>query len=55
MAIRLDKAFGGGAGSLPVTEQAASEVVSLPMYAELSDAEVEQVLAAISEPAILHK
>jgi dTDP-4-amino-4,6-dideoxygalactose transaminase len=38
--------YGGGPGSLPVTEQAAREVFSLPMYPELTDAEVEQVLAA---------
>ncbi len=39
--------YGGGEGSLPVTERAAAEVVSLPMYPELRDDEVEQVLAAL--------
>ena len=34
-------------GSLPVTERAAREVFSLPMYPQLSDAEVETVIAAI--------
>jgi dTDP-4-amino-4,6-dideoxygalactose transaminase len=41
--------FGGGPGSLPITERAANEVVSLPMYPELSDAEVERVIAATLE------
>jgi len=38
--------FGGGPGSLPVTERATREIVSLPMYPELTDAEVEAVIAA---------
>ncbi len=33
-------------GDFPVTEKAASEVASLPMYAELSDAQVEAVADA---------
>jgi len=33
-------------GDLPVTEKIAREVVSLPMYAEMSDAQVETVAAA---------
>lgn len=39
--------YGGGPGSLPVAEQAAAEVVSLPLYPELTDAEVEQVASAL--------
>lgn len=38
--------FGGGPGSLPITESAAREIFSLPMYPELTDAEVETVIAA---------
>lgn len=38
--------FGAGPGSLPVTERAAAEVFSLPMYPELTDDEVEAVIAA---------
>jgi dTDP-4-amino-4,6-dideoxygalactose transaminase len=38
--------FGDGPGSLPVAERAAAEVVSLPMYPELSDADVERVVDA---------
>jgi len=38
--------FGGGLNSLPITERAAKEVLSLPMYPELTDAEVEQVISA---------
>ena len=39
--------FGGGPNSLPLTERAANEVLSLPMYPELSDEEVKQVVAAV--------
>jgi dTDP-4-amino-4,6-dideoxygalactose transaminase len=39
--------FGGGPNSLPLTERAANEVLSLPMYPELSDEEVRQVVAAV--------
>ena len=40
------RSFGDGPGSLPVTEQAADEIFSLPMYAELTDEQVEAVIAA---------
>ncbi len=36
-------------GDFPVTERLAAEVVSLPMYAELSDAQVETVAGAVKE------
>jgi dTDP-4-amino-4,6-dideoxygalactose transaminase len=39
--------FGGGPNSLSITERAVNEVLSLPMYPELSDEEVEQVVAAV--------
>ena len=39
--------YGGGPGSLPVTEQAAGEILSLSMYPELSGDEVEQVIAGV--------
>jgi dTDP-4-amino-4,6-dideoxygalactose transaminase len=32
-----------------VTERLAAEVVSLPMYAELTDAQVDAVAAAVGE------
>jgi dTDP-4-amino-4,6-dideoxygalactose transaminase len=35
-------------GALPATEQAARQVLSLPMHAQLSDAQVERVCEAIS-------
>jgi dTDP-3-amino-3,4,6-trideoxy-alpha-D-glucose transaminase len=35
--------YGRGAGSLPITEQLAQEVLSLPMYPELSDDDVDYV------------
>jgi len=36
-------------GSLPVTEQAAKEVLSLPIFAELETAELDHVFAAVGE------
>ncbi len=36
-------------GDLPVTERVADEVLSLPMYAELTDDQVERVAAAVKE------
>lgn len=41
--------LGYTAGDFPHAEQAASEVLSLPMFAELTDAQVEQVAAAVRE------
>jgi dTDP-3-amino-3,4,6-trideoxy-alpha-D-glucose transaminase len=37
------------AGSLPVTERLANTVLSLPIYPELTDAEVDAVAAAVRE------
>jgi dTDP-4-amino-4,6-dideoxygalactose transaminase len=36
-------------GSLPITEKATQEIVSLPLYAELTDEMVAQVVQSISE------
>jgi dTDP-4-amino-4,6-dideoxygalactose transaminase len=44
---RAYRPYGAGEGSLPETELAAAQVLSLPMYPELSDAEVECVIAAV--------
>ena len=40
--------LGYGRGDFPVAERVASEVVSLPMFPELSDAQAEQVAAAVT-------
>ncbi|MBI4771352.1 MAG: DegT/DnrJ/EryC1/StrS family aminotransferase [Chloroflexi bacterium] len=40
--------YGQGPGSLPVAEGACREVVSLPMYPELTDEQVERVVAAVN-------
>jgi dTDP-4-amino-4,6-dideoxygalactose transaminase len=48
--VHLQKAYVGrlpGAGSLPETERAAREVLSLPMYPELGREEVESVIEAV--------
>jgi dTDP-4-amino-4,6-dideoxygalactose transaminase len=36
-------------GSLPVTEQAMTEVISLPIYPELTDAQQDEVIDAVRE------
>ncbi len=50
--IHLQKAYsdlGYGPGSFPITEQASRDVLSLPMYAELSDQQIEYVANAIKQ------
>lgn len=42
----------GDVGSLPKTERAAQEIVSLPMYPELSEVDVRSVAQAIREFAV---
>jgi dTDP-4-amino-4,6-dideoxygalactose transaminase len=39
----------GGAPELPAAEAAAAEVLSLPMFPELTDAELDETLAAVRE------
>jgi len=43
--------LGMGEGSLPVSERLAGEVLSLPLYPELSESAVEQVCAALAAAA----
>jgi len=43
--------FGYGPGDLPVTERAAAELLSLPMFSELSKSQIEEVSAAVREAA----
>ena len=43
------KRLGLGEGSFPVTEAAAKEIASLPMFAELTDDQVDVVAAAVQE------
>lgn len=42
-------AYGAGPGSLPVTERACAELLSLPMYPELTDEELDYVVEAIGQ------
>jgi dTDP-4-amino-4,6-dideoxygalactose transaminase len=50
--LHLQPAFaplGGKPGDLPMAERAAREVLSLPLYPELSDVQVEAVASALAE------
>jgi dTDP-4-amino-4,6-dideoxygalactose transaminase len=50
--LHLQPAFapmGGKVGDMPVAERAAAEVVSLPLYPELTDAQVREVVGAVRE------
>jgi dTDP-4-amino-4,6-dideoxygalactose transaminase len=41
--------LGVKAGALPVTEKAAAEEISLPMFAELTDDQIREIVAAVKE------
>ena len=50
--IHLQPAYAelaGEKGAFPRTERSASRILSLPMYAELSEAQIERVVAALAE------
>ena len=52
IALHLQAAYaflGGRPGDRPVVERAAEEIVSLPVYPELTDAQVGAVIAAVKE------
>jgi len=52
--IHLQPAFesvGQGVGTCPVAERLAEEIVSLPMFAELEDAELDHISAALAHVA----
>ncbi|MBI3932533.1 MAG: DegT/DnrJ/EryC1/StrS family aminotransferase [Acidobacteria bacterium] len=44
-------ALGGKAGDFPVAEKAAGEILSLPLYPELTDAQAREVAASVRELA----
>ena len=41
--------LGMGEGSLPNAEAAAREVISLPMYPEITEAQQQEIVGAIAE------
>ena len=52
VALHLQRAYaslGGKRGDRPVVEKAADEIVSLPVYPELTDAQVDLVISAVKE------
>jgi dTDP-4-amino-4,6-dideoxygalactose transaminase len=52
LALHMQPCFaflGMGAGALPVTEKATEEVVSLPIYPELTSVQLDAVIAAVRE------
>jgi dTDP-4-amino-4,6-dideoxygalactose transaminase len=44
-----------GRGSMPVTETLAGEILSLPMYAEMSDEQIAYVIHALQEFIHIYK
>jgi dTDP-4-amino-4,6-dideoxygalactose transaminase len=44
---------GGAPGALPLVEKAAGEILSLPLYPELTDGQAEAVVAAVRDAAAL--
>ena len=44
-----------GRGSMPVTETLAGEILSLPMYAELSDEQIAYLISSVHEFIHTHK
>lgn len=44
----MGRTFGGRAGDCPVTEKISDQLLRLPMYFDLSDSDLEQVLAVIT-------
>jgi dTDP-4-amino-4,6-dideoxygalactose transaminase len=44
-------ALGGGPGTLPVVERAAAEILSLPLYPELTDEQAQRVVEAVVDTA----
>jgi dTDP-4-amino-4,6-dideoxygalactose transaminase len=49
--LHLQKCYAGlgrGPGSFPVAERAASTCLSLPIFPELTDAQVDHVIAAVN-------
>jgi dTDP-4-amino-4,6-dideoxygalactose transaminase len=54
--VHLQPAYAGriaiGPGGLPQTEAAAAEILSLPMFPQLENAQIERVVAALREAAL---
>jgi dTDP-4-amino-4,6-dideoxygalactose transaminase len=54
--VHLQKAcsmYGYGRGALPVTESMAEQIVSLPMYPELTEEQLQRVVAAVKQSVVI--
>jgi len=54
--VHLQKAcsmYGYGRGALPVTEAMAEQIVSLPMYPELTEEQLQRVVAAVKQSVVI--
>ena len=52
VSLHVQRAFaflGGRPGDFPVTERACDEILSLPLYPEMSDAQARRVAEAVRE------
>ncbi len=50
--MHLQPAFGAPGGRLPVVEEAAGEILSLPLYPEMTDDQVQVVIDAVREALV---
>jgi dTDP-4-amino-4,6-dideoxygalactose transaminase len=46
---QMGRRFGGRAGQCPVTESVSDRLLRLPFFADLTDAQLERVVAAVRE------
>ena len=45
----VGKRFGGNPGDCPVSESAAQTLVRLPLFVDLKDTEIDQIISSVKE------